>query len=158
MNDAMSQQPSASVSHDDHGSTPAAWTTVTIITIAFILGTLAVMFGNWPLFWGSAALVVVGVLLALLGLAVAVGYGWTAAGGPGEGPDSALAIVGGALVALVGAWTVSRGRTWPSMGSRYERAGTASRRTPRLSDWEALDRGIDPTTDPADPRPGSTSG
>lgn len=46
--------------HDDHGSTPAAWTAVVIITIAFILGTLAVMFGNWPLFWVSAGLVVVG--------------------------------------------------------------------------------------------------
>lgn len=66
MNDVMSQQPSASVSHDDHGSTPAAWTTVTIITIAFILGTLAVMFGNWPLFWGSAALVVVGGIVGLI--------------------------------------------------------------------------------------------
>ena len=119
------------------------------LLLALVLGVIATR--GW-------ARVVVGVLFALLGLAVAVGYGWTAAGGTGEGPDSALAIVGGALVALVGAWTVSRGRTWPSMGSRYERAGTASRRTPRLSDWEALDRGIDPTTDPADPRPGSTSG
>lgn len=119
------------------------------LLLALVLGVIATR--GW-------ARVVVGVLLALLGLAVAVGYGWTAAVGTGEGPGSALAIVGGALVALVGAWTVSRGRTWPSMGSRYERAGTASRRTPRLSDWEALDRGIDPTTDPADPRPGSTSG
>ena len=49
-----------------HGNTPAAWTTVIIITIAFILGTLAVMFGNWPLFWGSAALVVVGGIVGLI--------------------------------------------------------------------------------------------
>ncbi len=39
---------------------------VIIITIAFILGTLALMFGNWPLFWGSAALVVVGGIVGLV--------------------------------------------------------------------------------------------
>jgi hypothetical protein len=62
----MSEQPSTAVPHDDHGSTPAAWTMVIIITIAFILGTLALMFGNWPLFWGSAALVVVGGIVGLV--------------------------------------------------------------------------------------------
>lgn len=46
--------------HDDHGSTPAAWTAVTIITIAFIVGTLAVVLGNWPMFWVGVGLVVVG--------------------------------------------------------------------------------------------------
>jgi peptidoglycan/LPS O-acetylase OafA/YrhL len=56
----MAQQQTPQAPHDDHGSTPAAWTTVIIITIAFILGTLAIILGNWPLFWGSAALVVVG--------------------------------------------------------------------------------------------------
>lgn len=50
----------AETSHDDHGSTPAAWTTVVLITIAFVLGTLAVIWGNWVLFWASAGLVVVG--------------------------------------------------------------------------------------------------
>ena len=67
MNACMSQQQSSSAQdnqtqahHDDHGSTPAAWTTVAIITLAFILGTIAVMVANWPLFWASAGLVVVG--------------------------------------------------------------------------------------------------
>lgn len=61
----MSQQPSSQTPahHDDHGSTPAAWTTVIIITVAFIIGTLAVMFANWPLFWASAGLVVVGAIV-----------------------------------------------------------------------------------------------
>ncbi len=31
-----------------------------IITIAFIVGTLAVVLGNWPMFWVGVALVVVG--------------------------------------------------------------------------------------------------
>lgn len=119
------------------------------LLLALVLGVVATR--GW-------ARVVVGVLLALLGLAVVVGFAWTAVAGTWDGLLSALAIVGGLLVALVSAWTVRSGRVWPSMGSRYERKGGASRRAPRLSDWEALDRGLDPTADPADPRPGSTSG
>lgn len=71
----MSQQPSleAHAHHDDHGSTPAAWTAVVIITLAFIVGTLAVMLGNWPLFWVGVGLVVVG---GIAGKALAaMGYG-----------------------------------------------------------------------------------
>jgi hypothetical protein len=48
------------LAHDDHGSTPAAWTTVVIITLAFVLGTLAVVLGNWPLFWVSVGIVILG--------------------------------------------------------------------------------------------------
>lgn len=43
-----------------HGNTPAAWTAVIIIMIAFVLGTISVIAGNWVLFWISAGLVVVG--------------------------------------------------------------------------------------------------
>ncbi len=46
-----------------HGNTPAAWTTVIIITIAFVIGTLAIILGNWPLFWASAGLVVLGAII-----------------------------------------------------------------------------------------------
>lgn len=49
--------------HDDHGSTPAAWTAVTIITLAFAIGTLAVVLANWPLFWVGVGLVLVGALV-----------------------------------------------------------------------------------------------
>lgn len=48
---------------NDHGNTPAAWTTVTIIMIASAIGTLAVILGNWALFAGSVALVVVGAIV-----------------------------------------------------------------------------------------------
>lgn len=58
--DPQQQSVEAHAPHDDHGSTPAAWTAVIIITIAFTLGTFAVVVANWPLFWISAALVVVG--------------------------------------------------------------------------------------------------
>lgn len=47
--------------HDNHGQTPAAWTAVIIILVAFTLGTIAVVIGNWPLFWiGGVALAVIG--------------------------------------------------------------------------------------------------
>jgi uncharacterized membrane protein len=46
--------------HESHGSTPAAWTVVAITTIAFIVGTLALILGNWPMFWLGVAMVVVG--------------------------------------------------------------------------------------------------
>ena len=50
------------MSSDGHGSSPAAWTAVIIITLAFAVGTLALILGNWPMFWVGAALVVVGVV------------------------------------------------------------------------------------------------
>jgi hypothetical protein len=49
--------------HDDHGSTPAAWTVVVFTTIAFILGTLGVMLANWVMFWVAVGILVVGAVL-----------------------------------------------------------------------------------------------
>ena len=67
----MSQQQTAPVHHEDHGSTPAAWTAVAIIAIAFVVGTLAIILGNWPMFWVGVALVVIGAIagkvLAMMG-------------------------------------------------------------------------------------------
>ncbi len=49
--------------HDAHGSTPAAWTAVTIIMVAFLIGGIAVWYANQPLFWFSVVLAVVGVIV-----------------------------------------------------------------------------------------------
>jgi len=47
--------------HEYHGNTPAAWTAVTIVMIAFVIGAVAVLQGNWPLFWiGAVGLTIVG--------------------------------------------------------------------------------------------------
>jgi hypothetical protein len=46
--------------HAGHGSTPAAWTAVTIMLIGAALGTIAMGFLNWPLFWVSVGIIVVG--------------------------------------------------------------------------------------------------
>ncbi len=56
-------QPTAVPQHESHGNTPAAWTTVTIIIVAFTLGTLALIWGTWWLFWSSVGLLVVAVVV-----------------------------------------------------------------------------------------------
>ncbi|MFW3169046.1 Trp biosynthesis-associated membrane protein [Geodermatophilus sp. CPCC 206100] len=69
-----------------------------------------------------------------------------------------LALVAGVVAVLAGLLTVLRGRGWPGMGRRYERApadgagdAAAAPARPRsdedraLDAWRALDRGEDPT-------------
>ena len=61
--------------HDPgHGSSPAAWVAVTIMLIAFAIGTLAFWFDLPWLVWASAGLLVLGVVtgavLAKLGYGV----------------------------------------------------------------------------------------
>ncbi len=65
------------MSHDSadpgHGHSPAAWTAVTIMLIAFVIGTVAFFFSLEWLVWASAALLVAG---AIVGWALArAGYG-----------------------------------------------------------------------------------
>ncbi len=52
-----------STEHDNHGQTPANWTGASIIMIAFIVGTLGVVFAQPIIFW-------IGVLLIPVGLVV----------------------------------------------------------------------------------------
>jgi uncharacterized membrane protein (TIGR02234 family) len=71
-----------------------------------------------------------------------------------------LALLAGLLAVAAGLLTVLRGRTWPAMGRRYERAAaTAPAPARRQSDedraldaWRALDRGEDPTEGTAEQR------
>ena len=72
-------QPAKVVHHDKplkhvhHGRTIAAWTGTTIALVAFIIGGIAVVVQNWPLFWASVGLLVLG-LIATKVLQV-MGYG-----------------------------------------------------------------------------------
>lgn len=50
-----------SAEHDDHGSTPAAWTAVTVIMIAFFVGGIGVLISQPWVFWAGVVLAVVGV-------------------------------------------------------------------------------------------------
>lgn len=77
-----------------------------------------------------------GVLLLLNGAGVATGGAF----GLSDATGWPLACVaGGLLIAAGGLLAVVRGGRWPSLGTRYERAPVAT------SDWDALDRGEDPT-------------
>lgn len=55
-----------------HGSTPAAWTAVTLVLVGFLLGGAGLILNNWLLFWVGAGVVaaslVVGKLLQVAGL------------------------------------------------------------------------------------------
>ncbi len=101
------------------------------LTLAVVGGVIATRS------WGRT---LVGGLLVAAGLIGAVVPLLTGGG-------SALSLVGGLLVAGVGAWTLARGRQWPTLGSRYDSA-SSRRRSPRpLSAWDAQDRGLDPTAE-----------
>jgi uncharacterized membrane protein (TIGR02234 family) len=54
-----------------------------------------------------------------------------------------LAVLGGVLIVAGAVVTVLRAGTWPGPTSRYERATARAARP--ADDWEALDRGEDPT-------------
>jgi hypothetical protein len=57
-----------------HGSTPAAWTAVTIVLVAFTLGGVALMIGpSWVLFWASVALLPVAVIVGKVMQAAGLG-------------------------------------------------------------------------------------
>ncbi|WP_370879383.1 Trp biosynthesis-associated membrane protein [Catenuloplanes indicus] len=91
----------------------------------------------------------IGGLLAAMGVAIGAG----AATELGAGLWPALTLLGGAAVAVAGAWAAARGADWPSLGARYERpAVAAAERAPAVNAprgtrqaWDALDRGEDPT-------------
>jgi hypothetical protein len=52
--------------HVHHGRTLAAWTGSTIALIAFVVGGIAVVLRNWPLFWVSVALAVVAIIVTVV--------------------------------------------------------------------------------------------
>ena len=59
--------------HVHHGRTLAAWTGSTIGLVAFIVGAIAVVIQNWPLFW--AAVVLAAVALIVTVVLQRMGYG-----------------------------------------------------------------------------------
>ena len=56
-----------------HGSTPAAWTLVVLITLGFIVSTVGLVIGQWPAFWAGVAIVALGAVAG--GVMKAAGLG-----------------------------------------------------------------------------------
>ncbi|MGH3365883.1 MAG: HGxxPAAW family protein [Nocardioidaceae bacterium] len=58
----------------NHGSTPAAWVTISLVLVAFVVGGLALVLEpiNWVMFWVGVALfpvsLVVGKVMSAAGL------------------------------------------------------------------------------------------
>jgi hypothetical protein len=49
--------------HVHHGRTVAAWTGSVIGLVAFIVGAIAVVVQNWPMFWAAVGLAVVALIV-----------------------------------------------------------------------------------------------
>jgi hypothetical protein len=56
-----------------HGSTPAAWTTVTLALIAFCVGGAGLMADSWVVFWAGVALLAVSVVVGKVMQAMGMG-------------------------------------------------------------------------------------
>jgi hypothetical protein len=58
--------------HEDHGNTPAAWTTVILMILGFTIGGAAMIVANVPLFVVGVVVIVaapiIGKVMAMMGL------------------------------------------------------------------------------------------
>lgn len=61
------------MSAGNHGSTPAAWTLVVLVTLGFIVSTVGLVIGQWPVFWVGVAIVALGGIVG--GIMKAAGLG-----------------------------------------------------------------------------------
>ena len=59
--------------HDNHGSTPAAWTLVVLVTAAFVVGTVGLLVGSWLTFWIGVGLCVLGGVVGKVMQAMGLG-------------------------------------------------------------------------------------
>lgn len=57
----------------NHGSTPAAWTAVTLALIAFCVGAVGLVAGNWPVFWIGVGLLAVAAIVGKVMQAMGLG-------------------------------------------------------------------------------------
>jgi membrane protein YdbS with pleckstrin-like domain len=60
------QQTSRPARHVHHGRTAAAWAGTTVALVAFLLGGIALVVGNWVLFWAAAVLLVVALIVTIV--------------------------------------------------------------------------------------------
>jgi hypothetical protein len=56
-----------------HGNTPAAWTGVGIVLVGFVVAGIGLVLMSWPLFWVGVALGPVGGIVGLM--MARMGYG-----------------------------------------------------------------------------------
>ncbi|WP_423924130.1 DUF6704 family protein [Frigoribacterium sp. 2-23] len=64
-NHTTSTKPADAEQHEDlgHGNSPAAWTAVVIMLVAFAIGTVAFFFNQPIVVWASVGLLIVGLIV-----------------------------------------------------------------------------------------------
>ena len=50
----------------NHGNTPAAWTAVTLVLVAFVVAGIGMMMQSWPVIWVGAAFAPLGLLAGVI--------------------------------------------------------------------------------------------
>ena len=64
-----------------HGSSPAAWTAVVIMLVGLAIATAALFFAAYPIVYGGAVLVVIGLIVGGVLKALGFGVGGSRVGG-----------------------------------------------------------------------------
>lgn len=64
--DTGQQQTHRPTKHVHHGRTPAAWAGTLITLVAFIVGAIGLVMGNWIIFWLAVALIVVALIVTVV--------------------------------------------------------------------------------------------
>ncbi|HEY9412673.1 MAG TPA: HGxxPAAW family protein [Jiangellaceae bacterium] len=64
------------MAYNSHGHTPAGWTAVILVFAGFVVGGIAVIAQNWPLFWvGGVGVVVIGGIVGKVMQMMGLGQG-----------------------------------------------------------------------------------
>lgn len=67
-----------------HGASLKSWVAAAVIVAGFIVGGVAIIYWNWPIFWAGVGIVVLG---SVFGAAVGIMSEVTEYGGGGGGGD-----------------------------------------------------------------------
>lgn len=115
-----------------------------------VVGALQVVFGAAI---GAASIAAIGSAHVLATAAAGSRTGQVGAGAATVYPWWVGSVIGGALLVAGGVVVALRGRRWPGMSSRYDAPGARRERRgdPDATLWDTIERGEDPTVDPAEP-------
>jgi Zn-dependent membrane protease YugP len=64
--DVSEYKPAGGSKHVHHGRTPAAWAGSTVALVAFIVGAVGLVIGNWTIFWVGAILLVASLVVTVI--------------------------------------------------------------------------------------------
>lgn len=56
-----------------HGSTPAAWTLVVLVTLGVLVSTVGLVIGQWPAFWAGVGICALGAIVGAVMKAAGLG-------------------------------------------------------------------------------------